>query len=37
VMTNHLHLLLRLDPKVATGWSDEDITRRLGRLFPPLR
>ena len=35
VMDNHLHLLLRLDPDVATGWSDEDVVRRWGRLCPP--
>jgi hypothetical protein len=35
VMDNHLHLLLRLDPNVAQGWSDEDVVRRWGRLFPP--
>jgi REP element-mobilizing transposase RayT len=35
VMDNHLHVLLRLDPHVAQAWSDEDIVRRWGRLFPP--
>ena len=35
VMDNHLHLLLRLDPDVAAGWSNEDVVRRWGRLFPP--
>ena len=35
VMENHLHVLLRLDPDVAQSWSDEDVTRRWGRLFPP--
>jgi hypothetical protein len=35
VMNNHLHLLVRLDPKVAEGWSDEEVVRRWGRLFPP--
>ena len=34
-MDNHLHLLLRLDPEVAAGWSDEDVVRRWGRLCPP--
>jgi hypothetical protein len=28
-------LLLRLDSEVAQGWSDEDVVRRWGRLFPP--
>ena len=35
VMDNHLHVLLRLDPDVADGWSDEEVVRRWGRLFPP--
>jgi hypothetical protein len=35
VMDSHLHLLLRLDPDVAAGWSDDDVVRRWGRLFPP--
>ena len=26
---------MRLDPDVARGWSDEDVVRRWGRLFPP--
>jgi len=29
------HLLLRLDPDVAKGWSDDEVVRRWGRLFPP--
>jgi hypothetical protein len=35
VLDNHLHLLVRLDPDVASGWSDEEVVRRCGRLFPP--
>ncbi|MHC5538478.1 transposase [Singulisphaera rosea] len=35
VMDNHLHVLVRLDPDVAGGWSDEEVVRRWGRLFPP--
>ena len=35
VMDNHLHVLLRLDQEVADGWSDEEVVRRRGRLFPP--
>jgi hypothetical protein len=35
VMNNHLHLLLRLDPEVARAWSDEEVVRRWGRIFPP--
>ena len=34
-MDNHLHLLLRLDPNVAEAWSDEEVVRRWGRLYPP--
>jgi len=35
VLDNHLHVLVRLDPEVAEGWSDEEVARRWGRLFPP--
>ena len=35
VMDNHLHVLVRLDPDVANGWSDEEVVRRWGQLFPP--
>jgi hypothetical protein len=35
VLDNHLHVLVRLDPEVAAGWSDEEVVRRWGRLFPP--
>jgi hypothetical protein len=35
VLDNHLHVLLRLDPDVAEGWSDVEVVRRWGRLFPP--
>ena len=35
ILDNHLHLLVRLDPDVAKEWSDEDVVRRWGRLFPP--
>ena len=35
VLDNHLHVLARLDPDVAAGWSDEEVVRRWGRLFPP--
>jgi hypothetical protein len=34
IMDNHLHLLLRLDPDVAAGWSEEEVVRRWGRLCP---
>ncbi len=35
ILDNHLQLLVRLDPEVVRGWSDEDVVRRWGRLFPP--
>ena len=35
IMDNHLHVLVRLDPDLAQGWSDEEVVRRWGRLFPP--
>ena len=35
VMDNHLHVLVRLDPDTAKDWSDEQVVRRWGRLFPP--
>jgi REP element-mobilizing transposase RayT len=35
VMDNHLHVLVRLDPEVGEAWSDDEVVRRWGRLFPP--
>ena len=35
VLDNHLHVLVRLDPDVVGQWSDEDVVKRWGRLFPP--
>jgi REP element-mobilizing transposase RayT len=35
LMDNHLHVLVRLDQDVAQSWSDEEVIRRWGRLFPP--
>jgi hypothetical protein len=35
LMDNHLHLLLRIDPEVANGWSDSEVVERWFRLFPP--
>ena len=34
IMDNHLHLLLRLDPERASGWSAEEVARRWLGLFP---
>ncbi len=35
LMDNHLHLLLRIDPEVASAWSDSEVVERWFRLFPP--
>lgn len=35
VLDNHLHVVLRLNDDVAAGWSNEEVVRRWGRLFPP--
>jgi hypothetical protein len=35
VMSNHLHLVVRIDPGVAAGWSDDEVAERWVRLFPP--
>ncbi|MHC5537249.1 transposase [Singulisphaera rosea] len=35
VMDNHRHVLVRLDPDVAGGWTDEEFVRRWGQFFPP--
>ena len=35
VLDNHLHVVLLLNDDVAAGWTDEDVVRRWGRLFPP--
>jgi hypothetical protein len=35
VMSNHLHLVLRIDPNEALRWTDDDVAARWVRLFPP--
>ena len=35
ILDNHLHLLARLDPELAKGWSNEDVARRWALLHPP--
>lgn len=35
VMDNHLHLLVRIDPDVAGGWTDAEVVERWHRLYPP--
>jgi hypothetical protein len=34
VMSNHVHVVVHLDPATAGVWSDEDIATRWVRLFP---
>jgi REP element-mobilizing transposase RayT len=35
VMSNHLHLVLRIDPGEAQRWPDAEVASRWVRLFPP--
>jgi len=35
VLDNHMHVVLLLNDSVANGWTDEEVVRRWGRLFPP--
>ncbi len=35
IMDNHLHVLVRLDADRTGAWSDENVVRCWGRLFPP--
>lgn len=35
VLDNHMHVVLRLNDETAKQWSDEDVVRRWGKLFPP--
>ena len=32
---NHLHVLCRLDPGIAAGWSDEEVVRRWIAVYRP--
>jgi len=34
VMSNHVHVVLRIDPVAAQHWSDEEVATRWVRLFP---
>ncbi|MEM9070644.1 MAG: transposase [Myxococcota bacterium] len=34
VMSNHVHIVVRVDMKRAEGWSDQEVIRRYGKLFP---
>ena len=35
VMSNHLHVVVQIDPAVVDTWSDDEIAERWVRLFPP--
>jgi REP element-mobilizing transposase RayT len=35
VLDNHMHVVLKLNDELASLWSDEEVVRRWGRLFPP--
>ena len=34
VMSNHVHIVLHVDPQVAQGWSNGEVATRWVRLFP---
>jgi REP element-mobilizing transposase RayT len=34
VMSNHVHVVLRIDPTTAATWTDEEVAMRWVRLFP---
>jgi REP element-mobilizing transposase RayT len=35
ILDNHLHVLCRLDPGIADGWSDEEVVRRWIAVYRP--
>jgi REP element-mobilizing transposase RayT len=35
VMSNHLHLVIGIDPERTVTWSDDEVAARWVRLFPP--
>ena len=35
VMSNHLHVVVQLDPAVLSAWSDDEVAARWVQLFPP--
>jgi REP element-mobilizing transposase RayT len=37
VMSNHLHVVLRVDPVTASEWGDEEVIRRWVKAFPGTR
>jgi hypothetical protein len=34
VMSNHVHVVVRIDPTAAAAWTDEEVAMRWVRLFP---
>jgi REP element-mobilizing transposase RayT len=34
VMSNHVHVVVRVDPEAARSWSDTEVAERWARLFP---
>ena len=34
VMSNHLHLVLQIDPRTTKNWPDDEVAQRWVRLFP---
>jgi len=37
VMSNHLHVVVRVDSALASDWDDDEVIERYGRLFPGLK
>ncbi|SFN67160.1 transposase [Dokdonella immobilis] len=37
VMSNHVHVVQRIDPPTAVAWSPEEVASRWVRLFPAMR
>ena len=37
VMSNHVHVVLRIDPLTAAAWTNDDVAIRWVRLFPATR
>jgi hypothetical protein len=37
VMSNHLHLVLRVSAQIVDGWSDQEVARRWLRVYPGKR
>ena len=37
VMSNHVHVVLRIDPLTAAAWSPEEVASRWVRLFPAMQ